>query len=596
VNPYNETDRNRLFKAMEWSYRQLEPFRRLVSRLVEEYAGSGYGQPGARPRYEILLNLMNQAVDAYTMSLVANRPRIMVGTRNSELLAFAKHFEIALNNLIQEIELEVVLRQAVMDAFFCVGIVKVHMADSIQVQVEEGLWMDPGTPAASNIALDNWVHDMAATRYDKVKFARDCYRIPFSDLQAAPFDQGEVRKLSPSSKSYLERGEERLDAITQGTSTDRDEFEPMIDLQDVWVPRDGKIYTWAVGPNQFTCNSGPVAVMDWDGPEFGPYHILSYNDVPENIMPTSPASHLAGLSRLINSLMRKQRKRAEAQKRVHTYTPAGVQGAKNVQSAADDDFREVQDPNEIKTVVVGGIDPQTQAFMLGTMEMFDRMAGNLSAMMGLGAQAETLGQERLIYGAVSKKEAMMQYRTIDFSRRIIRDLGHLLWHDAFKAIPGEMEVPGADGYRLRSDWTPEDREGNFFDYQLDIDVYSMPYQSPMQRLQAINTLLTQIWIPLAPMLAQQGGYLDFEKLSAIQSDLLNEPRLREIVKFGSPTPEPGAATEGPPKPGSTTRNYVRRNVPTGGTMEGRRHVAQQSWMDRAGQVNADQSAMLAQGA
>jgi hypothetical protein len=160
---------------------RLEPFRLLTRGLVEEYAGSGYGRKG-QPRHEIIINLMNQTVDAYTMALVANRPRVQLSTELPERQYFTKHFQVALNNLIEQIGLEFTLRQWVLDAFFCLGIVKVHMASSGYVQMAEDLWVDPGQPFASNVGIDNWVHDMSATKWEHVQFAGDSYRIPFDDL------------------------------------------------------------------------------------------------------------------------------------------------------------------------------------------------------------------------------------------------------------------------------------------------------------------------------------------------------------------------------------------------------------------------------
>jgi hypothetical protein len=46
-------------------------------------------------------------------------------------------------------------------------------------------------------------------------------------------------------------------------------------------------------------------------------------------------------------------------------------------------------------------------------------------------------------------------------------------------------------------------------------------------------------------------------------------------------------------PAQTTRNYVRRNVPTGGTPDSRSHVMQQVLLG-GGQVNPDQLASLQQ--
>jgi hypothetical protein len=599
VNLTDDVQRNRLFKAVESSYRAIEPFRNLNRGLIEEYAGSGYGQMN-RPRHETLINLMNQAVSAYQMVLVANRPRVLISSNRRELQIFARRFQVAINNLIAEIGLEYTLKQWVLDAFFCVGFIKVHMADAGQVMLEQNLWADPGTPYASNVSLDNWVHDMGATKWREVRFAGDCYRLSYDDVMAEAggmFEADALEDLKPTSK-YSSHDSERIAAISKGQDVDQDEFEPMVDLCDLWVPRENMIYTFAVEHlGQMRLKGGPLAAMPWNGPEFGPYHMLGFEDVPENILPTSPASHLSSLSRLANNLMRKQSRRARSAKRMHTYNSGGQDAAKRLQRASDDEWIHVEDPKEIGQVDVGGVDPQMQAYLIGVMEMFDRAAGNLTAMMGLGAQADTASQETLIHSAVSKKEANMQYRVIDGARCVIRDLGHMLWHDQFKVLSGQEQVEGLEGYTVDMTWTPQDREGDFMDYNFDIDLYSMPYQSPAQKVTALNQLLTQIYAPLANVLMQQGGSINLQALTNIYAEMLSMPRLKEVVQFAQPLPEESGPAPGmgehdrdTPLPSQTNRTYTRKNVATGGTLASRQHIQQQAWM--GGSVNPQQAASM----
>lgn len=590
MNPLDELHRGRLRKALEVSYRELLPFRELTRGLVEEYAGSGYGRPN-RPRHEIYVNLMNQTVDAYTMALVANRPRVLVSTQFPDRVYFARQYQEALNNLIQEIGLEFTLRNWVLDAFFSVGIVKVHMADAGLVQLENDIWMDPGKPFASNVSLDNWVHDMSATRWGQIKYAADCYRIPFDDLQHPMYDPAVVRDLQPSVNGSTE--EIRLERLSRSESIDADELDPMIDLADVWIPRDRKIYTFPLDrKGLFRLMGPPVAVMDWDGSEHGPYHLLGLNDVPENIMPTSPASHLSTLSRLANNLIRKQARQAVRQKDIHTYTPAGAKDAQRIQQANDGAFIQVQDGTQIGEVRMGGVDPSNQAFLLGVMEMYDRFAGNLTAMLGLGAQAPTASQEQIIQGKVSNKEAQMQYRVLDAASRLIRDLGGMLWNDQVKVIPGQIPIDGAEGYFVDATWRPDDREGTFYDYQIDIDVFSMGYTSPAARANTLNQLITQVYAPLGGLLSQQGGQLNLQKLVELHAELLNIPQLRECIQFQTILPGEGAeTTESPALPSSTTRTYQRQNIPTGGTQQSRNHIQQQAWLN--GSVSPQQSGAMA---
>jgi hypothetical protein len=277
--------------------------------------------------------------------------------------------------------------------------------------------------------------------------------------------------------------------------------------------------------------------------------------------------------------MKKQSAAAEGQKDVYIYTPAGAKDAKNIQRTPSRDWVQVESKDDVDVMKIGGVDSEGQAFMLGSIQMFDRMAGNLSAKMGLGPQAETVGQEKLIHGAVSSQEAYMQDRTIDFARGVVHDLGDLLWRDQVKVIPGEIAVEGASQYATDATWTPDRREGVFEDYDLDIDIFSMPYQSPAQRVESLNQLLTGVYIPLGEMLMSQGGNVNLQELTEIYAELLNLPRLKDVIQFSAPPMDAGQGGGGGPK--NTTREYIRKSVPTGGTMQGRQHVEQQAWLNSA---------------
>ncbi len=214
--------------------------------------------------------------------------------------------------------------------------------------------------------------------------------------------------------------------------------------------------------------------------------------------------------------------------------------------------------------------------------------------MGLGPSASTVGQEQLISGNVGKQQASMQYRVVDATKKLARDLGFMLWHDQWKEIPGQIPIEGAEGYSLPANWTPEDREGDFFDYNFDIDVYSMPYQSPSEKANALSQLLTTIYIPAMQLLAQQGGQVNFKELTDIFANLFNMPRLKQIVQFTGMTPEMAAGGGGGPEEGagptSTNRTYTRKSVAGGGTQQGRMATMQQQW---AGTSAPQNDAMLA---
>jgi len=553
----------RLGRAVETSYRKLDPFRRLAMGLVSEYAGPGYGEVRDHTAKTKHINLMNQTVDAYMMLLAANTPRVLMSTHNQAHSAFAQHFGVAVNNLLKEINFGVTHADWVLDAFFCVGVIKVHMADSGQIISEDDVQMDPGMPYASNVSIDDLVYDTSARKVSEAKFIGDMYRVPFDSLKDPMYDQEVVKNLRPTSKNGVDG--DRLERISVGSETDDDEFEPMIDLADIYVPREKMIYTFPVRSRQlFTLGSKPIAKFEWLGTERGPYKVLGFNQVPKNIMPVSPAAHLATLDKLINNLMGKQARQAQRQKENPVFTPAGANDAEKLRLAADGEWVGVQDPREVNVIRSGGPDPGNQNFMLNSMEIFDRMAGNLPAMLGLGTSADTVGQEKLIHASASRKEAQMQRRVIESTVDVIEELAYLLWLDEFKTIPGQIELEGMPEYKAKSDWVPGDREGEFKDYQIQIDVHSMSYQSPSDRVKAVNSLLSQTYAPMMQMLAEQGGMIDFQRLTSFYSEMLNLPRLREIVVFTAPIDDnPGATAGLPSRPASTERRYIRQDGNSG---------------------------------
>jgi len=557
-----EERKQRLFKAVEHSYRELRQFRDLNKSLIEDYAGPAYTGDDTQPvKY---INLMAQAVEAYTMLLVGSNPQVCAETYDPSLKGFANHFVVALNNLLDEIEVRDTFKEWVRNSFFGMGVIKIHMADSGEVVAEGDVLMDPGSPFASVVSLDDWVHDASARKWTECTFQGDMYRIPFDELDNGFFNEEAVKDLQPSG-TISETGE-RVDNLSREGNANQSEFEDMIDLIDIYIPRDGLIYTFVIDDRRICSLKGDaIAVTEWIGDEVGPYKKLCLTSVPDNTMPIPPASMWSPLDKLANNLMRKAARQAKRAKQVLTYTPQGAEGASRIKQASDGAMVEVQDVSEVQPVSLGGVDPAVNAFMLQSMELFDRMSGNLSAILGLGTSAESVGQEKLIHGATSRMEESMQATVMYAANQVVKELAQLLWEDKYKTIKGQMSLDGHPSMTAESNWTPDDREGMFSDYKIQLDIYSMSYQGPGERMMVINQLLQQMYAPLLPILQQQGGTIDMQALTAKYAQMLNQPSLSEIVVFNEPVqmPEAGPSQEGQGKSPVSNRTYTRRNESVG---------------------------------
>ena len=584
---------------MKASHLALLPFREKRRVAIENYVGSEWGAV-TDDRREVLVNILALTARTYMMSLAANRPQVMVTADDIQLKPFAKKFEVGVNNLLKEIKFERTLRKIVLDAFFSIGIAKVYWADSEPVEMmnpnmpaEPGFgaseqdwldyskiqelmsgttWVDPGKPMVERISLDDYLYDTTATAFSRARYHAHEYRVPLSAAKADPrFDRKVVEKLTSTSKwsgnSFGQEEARTNDMISD--HNDHDEVEPMVTLMDLYLPFEQK---WAVIASNDQLP--PLFVDDWNGPENGPFHHLCFDEVPDNAMPMAPAQNLRLLHQLMNAVMRKQARQARRQKDITTYS-GSEKDARSVKNANDGEMARVDNPDSINVLKYGGVDQMNLAFYQVVDGIFSRQAGNLDAMAGLGPQSKTAAQDEMVNAAVSRSEARMQYAVVEFVGDISRDLGHMMWADEMLEVKGSYKEPGLM-FPIRADWTPEMREGDILQYQFDIEPYSMAYKSPGQRLQQIGTAIQM----LAPAIQSGSVVLNGEALAATAAELLNEPRIREIIQT-APPPDPmmaqgGEGGGGGGVPNNGPRKYIRENISTQGTPDSQRvQLAQQ---------------------
>lgn len=581
----SELDLDRLFNAMDGARDALAPFRRNRLEMVKAFVGNHYSDDGADVR--TIVNLMQQTADLYTIALAAQCPRVKITTQYRELWPFAFRYTQSLNNLIKEMRLERTLQKIVLDAFFTVGIAKVYRGDAGLVQLDEDVWADPGKPYVDRISIDDFLVDMSVADIRKAKFIGDEYRVSWQRVQDEElFDRAVVAKLAPTSK--YDNDQIKTRQISAGAITDHDEYEPMITLIDVYLPELNVVATFAKD-----ARLKPLIVRQWDGPEGGPYHILDFCDVPDNLLGLAPAANLKELHDLYNALFCKQAAQARRQKTNPVFAPGAEGDAERMRDAKDGQWVKSVDPQKINVVSQGGVDPANVAFSITVGDMFDRMGGNVSAMGGLGQQAATYGQEQLIYGAVGRAEGKRLQRVHAFTAEVLRDTGHLMWYDAMMSFPVAAEHRPGSGIYVESGWSPEQREGDFWQYNFDVVPFSMAYEPPEIKLQKLERAMDFAG-KLLPAIEAGGGTLDVQEIFEDYAEALGAPEVKRWFTFAVPSTyqRPGPEGESSHLPQKTTREYVRRNVPTGGTPQARSQILQQMALGKAGGASQSQRAAL----
>ncbi len=550
----------RLRSSMEWSYRKLKPFREKRKEIIEQFVGMHYGEHGvAKP---VPLNLLGLALRIYQRSLVARNPKVMSDTEFVALKPKAYDLELAGNHLLGKIGMAKTLRCLVQEALISVGILKVAMHVGGALQLGDS-YHDIGQPYADVVELPDWVHDMTARTYEQCAFAGNRYRLPISAVMDTHlYEDAGKQVLKPNSQSDRDEmdpsQEDKAEALSRG-SGEAEELYESVDLWDIWLRHENLIVTLAPG------NGPPLRVVEWSGPECGPFHMLAFEDVPSNVMPKPPAADWMDIHITVNRLLRKLNESAENQKTILGYQSQGAKDAERIQKANHGEIIKMDFPDKAREFNFNGVNNSNLAYLIQLKELFSYNASNLEVLGGLGAQAGTLGQEQLLTNSTNKQISEMQDRFIEFTGKVVRDLIWYLWDDPLIDIPLTKHMPGYESVSVQSRFTPESRSGDFLDYNIHIQPYSMQHQTPEMRVQAIMEIVGQTILPALPMLQQQGLDLNWEVFLRKIGHYKDIVDLEELIVFKNAPAYGGAPTQPPqvPKPAATTRTNVRVNKSVG---------------------------------
>jgi hypothetical protein len=524
VNPNNSKHLDRLRRAIENSRRKLEPFRRRHKEAIEQYVGIYYSDEGANKPVHV--NLMELAANIYERNLASRPPRATIICSNPKFRSQAAKFEVVLNQKLLDYSLHDALQRCVKSALFSMGILKVGLQDAGSYSLD-GYDFDKNEPFVESILLDDWVHDMTARLNNAVSFEGHRYRMGKERaLEERTFKKNVREKLRSSEfNNFNEQGDERLHTISQGFITEEDAFDPKVELWEIWVPEDNLLVTLI--PES---DSPPLRIVDWEGPETGPFHKLYFNEVDGQTMPLAPAMLWKGLHSIVNGLYRKLDRQAQRVKHIGVTRGEDTEDAERIRMTSDGEVVAVDNPDAIQPKSFGGIDQSNFAFMLQSKEMFSWLNGNLDALGGLGPQADTLGQDQLLYASANQRVSGMQDKVYLFTKKVLTDFGYYLWNSPTDTYDAEIDIGGGMA-PLQSSLTPEDRNGaDYYNIEIGIEPHSMQYRSPAQRMAQVNQILTSVIIPAMPILMQQGLQVNFSELIKLYAKYADLPELLDIVK------------------------------------------------------------------
>jgi len=585
-NPKSTEDVAQLSKAVGYSRGCLEVFRTNRHEVIREFVGKHYSANGAAARVPI--NLIELAMNIYLQRLVAKAPAVSVTTEFKQLKEICTRFEIAGNHLIKEINLGNDLEMAVVGAMFSIGIIKVGM-NRTKVEIG-GVSHDSGQPFADYVSLDDWVHDMTVDKMENGQFEGNFYHLTVDEAKQI-FSAEACKNLILQEE---QTPQDRDHSVSEGSATQREEFIKTIRLLDLWLPKQNLILQCQATDDDKDPIAAVLNVIEWDGPERGPYHKLGFTKIENNTMPLAPAALWRDLHELANELFRKLGRQAQREKKFGGVRRGGEKDGERIIEANDGDVIILDNPKATIECHTGGISQESLGFLLVVKDLFAYLGGNLDMLGGLGPQSETLGQDQLLSASASMRVQKMQKSTILFTQAVIEDLLFYLWTDPYIILPATKKVKGYDDVTVSAPLHPHERENDFLELNVKIEPYSMQHQTPEAKLQGLRTIFMELIAPFVPMMQAQGITVDFEALFRTIGKLGNLPELNDILIYSSANYEREPVGQMPTKAPVTTRNYTRRSIP-GATNQGKSQIMQQALFGGKPQNSEVSSLMRAAG-
>jgi len=563
----------RLCRAMQRSRKELEYPCSMRAQLVRLFAGPRWSEEVSQDKREFV-NLIALYVSIVGRSLIAKNPRVMLSTFDRALKPMVSAMQTWANQQIKRMKLANTLQRVVTDALFSVGICKVSLTTPAEAATAS--WgQGAGLPHAGLIDLDDWGYDSNARSFEECGFLFHRYRVPLDAVRDSDLYSKDRKNLTPTDRRrHNETGGDRTSALGTSGYGDVEEWQDMVDLWEVYLPRHRTVLTLASDDGGLPDgDQDPLREQAWVGPEAGPYHLLALGIVPGNALPKGPLQDLVDLHEAANRTFRKAVRMVDRVKE-NTFVQGGaLEDGSRVMECDDGDVLRVDRPEAVQTRVTGGQALQP-VFVMATQfrDLFSYFAGNLEMMGGLSPQSKTATQDRLLNENASRTVTDLQARTVDFTSEVVEALCWYWYNDPFLVQRSRHSLPGLPNVEIARAVTPAMRQrGRFEDLEIQVDPYSLQHSTPQERMQALNQVVQQIVIPMMQLLMQQGIAFDIHAWLRKIGQYMDMPDLAEIVTIQEP-PAPATAGGpggggGPGMPAQTERRYVRESLP-GRTRQG----------------------------
>lgn len=487
-----------LGKVIDTSYDKFDHLRKARMRFLSQYVGRFYAKSRTgedEDKKAAPLNLIYNAVNTLVPNLVFRDPKFKIRTDILAYRGYADMLELATNTLSKKLKFRRQLRMAIVDSLFYAGFIKTGIATSGEFITLADQTIALGEPFADRVDPDDMILDPMARDWEEQMFVGNRFRVLRQDLlDSGIYNNDEIMALQ--SRSDIKHPNEAQFLIGGDKSDEMREVMDFVDMVEVYIPHDKRVITipWTRGaqPDKF------LRDVDYAGPDSGPYHMLGYAQIPDNLLPLPPVSLWYDLHVLGNRMARKIARQADRLKRVLTYDGQGTEDAKSIVESDDGETVRVQNIDRIKEVNFGGTTEDAYGFMEWVEQKFSTMANSLDSLSGNKSDAPTATQSEMLQQNTSVRLADLQNMVYDFVAEVGTDLSFFLHTDPLIQLPMVKRQGGQDQQVV---YTPEMRQGEFLCYTMNVQPYSMARPDPSRKVQQLLQFASNV-IPAAAQAAQ----------------------------------------------------------------------------------------------
>lgn len=493
-----------LQKNAETCRKNLRPELKKRREILDEYAGDFYKEGRAKA---VPLNLVSRAFRLLVPSIVAQNPKVMIRPRILKLKPFSETFRLALNHFIKEIKLGQTLRNCVFDALSYMGIIKMGICDGGPlVEDAKGILHDAGQIYADRVSPEDYFFDLTARKKEDMDFEGDIYELPLRYIQESGIYKNYDKLVKIySSRDFFKKNQDYIKNI-KNIAYEEATYKDYVKVQDIFLPAENLIMTIPLEGQ----GDKPLRVIPYEGPENGPYRLLRLGDFPDSIIPPPPIWNWLDLYKFVQEVINRIARRIKRGKSLIVYDRNSEQDANVIRDAEDMELIGVDNVDNAKEIEVGKLDYKIFDVIGWFKNLCSEQAGNLDMLAGLKAQANTLGQEQMLYANATTILDDMIQRAYEFTQDVLMDTAWYVWHDPFIEMNVTKRIAGLENIQVA--YNDDAKEGDFWEYNVEIEPYSMARMSPTLRMRRVMELVSGLIIPTLGYAAQQGDVLNVRNL------------------------------------------------------------------------------------